>query len=153
MDKSLATTGAGRWHGLIATLMGERVLSHNLIVAGGTVIAGGLGVAFQSIVSHHLRPAEYGGVFAVVTLITFIGLPATGLTLLMARQASRDLAGSEAAGSATLLRRGNQVLLIAGAALGAVLIVTSTGLAELLNVPAQLLFAAAIGLPFALALP
>jgi O-antigen/teichoic acid export membrane protein len=153
MDKSLAATGTARWRGFVARLLGERVLTHNLIVAGGTVIAGGLGVAFQSLVSHHLNPADYGAVFAVVTLITFIGLPATGFTLLMARQTSRDMAGGDDAASATLLRRGNRAILLAGAALGAGLVVASPGLAVLLNVPTQLLFAAAIGLPFALALP
>jgi O-antigen/teichoic acid export membrane protein len=42
---------------------------------------------------------------------------------------------------------------VAGAALAALLVVASPLLAELLNVPAQLLIAAAIGLPFGLALP
>jgi O-antigen/teichoic acid export membrane protein len=142
-----------RWRALIATVMGERVLTHNLIVAAGTVTAGVLGVAFQSLVSHRLTPADYGGVFAVVTLITLIGLPASGFTLLMARQTSHDLASGQHASSATLLRRGNRALVVAGAALAAVLVVASPLLAQLLNVPTQLLFAAAIGLPFGLALP
>ncbi len=153
MDKSLVTTRTVRWRGLIATLLGERVLTHNLIVAGGTVVAGGLGVAFQSLVSHRLNPTDYGGVFAVVTLITFIGLPASGFTLLMARQTSRDLAAGQNAASTTLLRRGNRVLLVIGTVLGASLVLAASGFAALLNVPIQLLFAAAVGLPFALALP
>jgi O-antigen/teichoic acid export membrane protein len=142
-----------RWRGMAATLVGERVLTHNLIVAGGTVTAGGLGVAFQSLVSHHLTPADYGGVFAVVTLITLLGLPASGFTLLMARQTSRDLATGQAESSTTLLRRGNRVLVLAGASLAACLVLASQPLAALLNVPEQLLFAAAIGLPFGFALP
>jgi O-antigen/teichoic acid export membrane protein len=133
--------------------MGERVLTHNLIVAAGTLTAGGLGVAFQSLVSHRLTPADYGGVFAVVTLITLIGLPASGFTLLMARETSHGLASGQRASSATLLRRGNSALVVAGAALAAVLVVASPLLAELINVPAPLLIAAAIGLPFGLALP
>ena len=58
-------------------LRSESVLAHNIIVGGGTIAAGVLGVAFQSLASHQLRPADYGAVFAVVTLITFIGLPAS----------------------------------------------------------------------------
>jgi O-antigen/teichoic acid export membrane protein len=142
-----------RWRTLVASVMAERVLTHNLIVAAGTVIAGGLGVAFQSVVSHRLTPADYGGVFAVVTLITLIGLPASGFTLLMARQTSHDRASGERALSETLRRRGNRALIIAGAALAVVLVVASPLLAHLLNVQMQLLFAAAIGLPFGLALP
>ncbi len=153
VNRSLATTGTTRWRGLAATLVGERVLTHNLIVAAGTVAAGVLGVAFQAIVSHRLRPADYGGVFAVVTLITLIGLPASGVTLLMARQTSRDLASGQYAASTTLLRRGNWALVLAGTALAAGLVILSPLLAALLNVPAQLLLAAAIWLPCGLALP
>src|SRR5437660_7152618 len=72
-------------------LVDERLLSHNLIVGGGTIVAGVMGVAFQSAASHQLRPADYGAVFVVVTLVTFIGMPASAFTLLMAREASRDL--------------------------------------------------------------
>jgi O-antigen/teichoic acid export membrane protein len=142
-----------RWRGLVATVTRDRVLTHNLIVAAGTVTAGGLGVAFQSLVSHRLAPADYGGVFAVVTLMTMIGLPASGFTLLMARQTSHALASGQHAPSTTLLRRGNSALVVGGAALAAALLVASPMLALLLNVPAQLLIAAAVGLPFGLALP
>jgi O-antigen/teichoic acid export membrane protein len=71
----------------------------------------------------------------------------------MARQTSHDLAFGQHASSATLLRRGNRALVTAGAALAAALVLASPLLAGLLNVPVQLLFAAAIGLPFGLALP
>src|ERR1700674_3316235 len=77
------------WSGLFALLRAERVVSHNLIVGGGTIVAGALGVAFQSLVSHQLRPADYGGVFAALTLITLIGLPASAFTLLMAPRTHR----------------------------------------------------------------
>lgn len=131
----------------------DRVLMHNVVVGSGTVIAGVLGIAFQSVFSHQLRPADYGGVFAVVTLITVIALPASGFTLLMARQASRDLASGQSDPSAVLLRRGNRALLLVGAFLGVGLVVASPVLSAVFNVPVQLLSAAAVGFPFGLALP
>jgi O-antigen/teichoic acid export membrane protein len=115
--------------------------------------AGLLGVAFQSLVSHQLKPADYGGVFAVVTLITFIGLPASAFTLLMARETSKGQASGHQAVSATLLRRGNRTLLLSGLVLASLLAFGSPLLAEFLDVPAELLLAAAVGIPFGLALP
>src|SRR5690348_18389095 len=70
----------------------EHLLTHNVVVGIGTVVAGVLGVAFQSVASHQLRPADYGSVFTVVTVITFISLPASAFTLLMARETSRGRA-------------------------------------------------------------
>jgi len=152
VNTTLAAT-ATRWRGVLAPLKGERVITHNLIVVGGTVLAGMLGVAFQSLVSHQLQPAAFGGVFAVITLITLIGLPASGFTLLMARETSRDKASGHCAFSSTLLRRGNVTLVIAGGALGGAIVILSPILAAALNVPAQLLLTAAIGVPFGFALP
>jgi O-antigen/teichoic acid export membrane protein len=141
------------WRGVAATFTGDRVLSHNLIVAGGTVAAGLLGVVFQAVVSHRLRPADFGAVFAVITILSLIGLPAGGFTLLMARQASRDLATGDHSQSATLLRRGSWSLVLAGSALAGLLVLASPFLAAALSVPPALLLSAAIGLPFGLALP
>ena len=141
------------WRSLTATLTGERVLTHNLIVASGTITAGALGVAFQALVSHQLRPADYGGVFAVVTLITLLGVPAGAFTLLMAREASRDLAAGQHARSTTLLCQGNRVLVLAGLGVATVLVLASPFLGSFLDIPRQLLVAAAAGIPFALALP
>ena len=47
------------WRALVRS---ERVVTHNIIVGSGTILAGGLGVAFQSLVSHRLAPADYGAV-------------------------------------------------------------------------------------------
>ena len=152
MNTTIAATPT-RWRGVLTPFKDERVIAHNLIVAGGTVLAGVLGVAFQSLVSHRLSPAEYGSVFAVITLLTFVGLPATGLTLLMARETSRDKASGEYSHSTTLLRRGNVALVIAGAALAVVVVIVSPLLSSALRVPAPQLIAAAIGLPFTLAFP
>lgn len=136
-----------------AWLRSEQILTHNLIVGSGTLAAGVLGIAFQALVSHRLRPLDYGGVFAVVTLITFVGLPATALTLLMARETSRDRANGHRAESAALLHTGNRALLLAGVAFAAVFALISPLLGRYLDVPVALLWAAAAGMPFGFALP
>src|SRR6266550_757706 len=133
------TTDAISWRNAFALLNGERLVTHNLIVGGGSIAAGVLGFAFQSVFAHDLRPSEYGAVFAVITLITLIGLPASGFTLLMAREASRDRARGEIGLSATLLRRGNLTLLLFGGAIGAVLAIASPALSKFLGAPPQLI--------------
>jgi O-antigen/teichoic acid export membrane protein len=138
---------------LPSALKGERMLTHNVVVGGGTIVAGALGVAFQSLASHQLRPADYGSVFAVVTLITFIGLPASAFTLLMAQETSRGRASGHQAASATLLRRGNRALMLSGLALACMMALGSPLLSRFLNVPAELLLVAAAGIPFGMALP
>jgi O-antigen/teichoic acid export membrane protein len=117
------------------------------------MLAGLLGVAFQSLVSHQLRPADYGAVFTVVTVITFIALPATAFTLLMARETSRGRASGHQAPSAALLRRGNRALLFLGLAIGSVLALSSELLARAFGVPVELWLAASIGVPFSIAFP
>ena len=146
-------TRASAWRRLSALLKGERIVAHNLIVGGGTIVAGLLGMAFQSLFSHRLQPADYGAVFAIVSLITFVGLPASAFTLVMARETSRDRASGQQAPSAALLRNGNRVLLLAGVALALVVALLSPVLAQFLSVPVNLLLAAAAGMPFTLALP
>jgi O-antigen/teichoic acid export membrane protein len=152
VTKSSGSTGSQVWRSL-ALLKGERLVAHNLIVGGGTITAGLLGVAFQSLASHQFKPADYGSVFAVVTLITFIGLPASAFTLLMARETSRGQASGHQALSTTLLRQGNRALVLFGIALASLMALSSPALARFLDVPADLLIAAAVGLPFGLALP
>jgi O-antigen/teichoic acid export membrane protein len=73
--------------------------------------------------------------------------------LLMAREASQGQASGHHAASATLLRRGNRALLLLGLAIASVMALGSPALARFLNVPADLLLAAAFGIPFGLALP
>jgi len=137
----------------LAPLRTDNVLAHNLILGGGTIAAGVLGVAFQSLVSHQLRPADYGAVFAVVTLLTFISLPASAFMLLMARETSRDEAYGASAPSTALLRGANRALLFAGFGCAVLLALAAQLIARFFNVPAPLLWAAAAGLPFALASP
>jgi O-antigen/teichoic acid export membrane protein len=150
---SFKATGALPLRNAYTHLKGERVLTHNLIVGAGTIAAGMLGVAFQSLVSHHLRPADYGGVFAVVTLITLIGLPASSLTLLMARETSRDRATGQPGRSAALLHSGDRLLLLGGMAFAGAFALASPILAGFFGVPLPLLLAGAAGMPFGLALP
>ena len=152
MRRSSASTRGQAWRSLLL-LNSDGVLTHNLIVGGGTIGAGLLGVAFQSLASHQLRPADFGSVFAVVTLITFIGLPASAFTLLMAREASRGQASGHQALSANLLRRGNRTLMLVGIGLAGLLILGSPELARFLDLHLELLLAGAVGVPFGLALP
>jgi O-antigen/teichoic acid export membrane protein len=137
----------------LASLKGERVVTHNVIVGAGTILAGALGVAFQSIVSHRLTPAEFGGVFAILTLLNLLLLPASALTLAMARQTSRDRAGGDYATSAAMLHGANRFLIAGGCFVGLLVGVASPWFSAPFGVPWQFVLAAAPGIPFGLALP
>jgi O-antigen/teichoic acid export membrane protein len=129
------------------------MLASNLIVVGGSVAAGLLGFAFQSLISHQLKPSDYGAVFAAMTLLTFIGLPASALTLLMARQTSRDRASGHSASSAVLLRLGNRALVIGGAVLAVAFAGGSRWIGAFFGIPAEFIVGVAASMPFALAFP
>jgi O-antigen/teichoic acid export membrane protein len=131
----------------------ERLIAHNILVAGSSIAAGTLGFAFQVLISHRLSPSDYGTVFAAMSLLTLVALPASALTLLMARETSRDRAAGHSAASAALLRSGNRTLLIVGVGLGALVTVLSPWIAASFNVPAEFVIAVAAGMPVALALP
>ena len=60
----MPTSSTKRFFSLVGK---DRLLAHNLIVGAGTMTAGVLGIAFQSLVSHRLSPTDYGAVFATVT--------------------------------------------------------------------------------------
>lgn len=139
--------------GRLSNLTRDRILFHNVLVSSGTVVAGVLGFGFQAVISHQLEPSQYGSVFAVVTLITLIGLPAGAFSLIMARQASQDRAYLRTTASASLLRDGDRYLLVLGSVLATALITTSPWLSSFLNIPIGLLVAAAVGIPFTLSLP
>jgi O-antigen/teichoic acid export membrane protein len=131
----------------------EGLLASNLVVVGGSVAAGLLGFAFQALISHGLQRSDYGAVFAAITLLTFVGLPASALTLLMARQTSRDRAAGHSAASAVLLRSGNRALLIGGLVLALICAGGSRWIGAFFSIPTELILAVAAGLPVALALP
>jgi O-antigen/teichoic acid export membrane protein len=88
-----------------------------------------------------------------MTLLTFIGLPATALTLLMARETSRDRAAGHSASSAVLLRSGNRALLVGGVVLALVLAGGSPWIGAFFSIPAEFIVAVAASMPVALALP
>ena len=136
-----------------ASLVDDRFLRHNAIVGSSTLLAGVLGFAFQALISHRFRPSEYAAVFGAMTLLTLITLPGAALTLLMAREASRDRATGERAPSSALLREGNWLLLVAGTALGLAVAAGSPWIARFLNAPTGFVLAVAASLPVALALP
>jgi O-antigen/teichoic acid export membrane protein len=115
--------------------------------------AGVLGFAFQVVISHRVQPSEYGGIFTVMTLLTLVGLPASALTLMMAREASRDRANGQHASSAAMLQDGNRILLLGGLIIAAAALVASPLLSRFFAIPIDLLVAGAVGLPFVLALP
>ena len=147
------TADAQSFRNMYSLLRGERLITHNLIVGGGSVLAGQLGFAFQSLFAHQLRPAEYGAAFAVISVITLIGLPANAFTLLMARETSRDRAVGDSQMSAALLRNGTRMLLLLGVAIGAVLAISAPMTSTFLAAPPAMILAAAAGVPFGLALP
>jgi O-antigen/teichoic acid export membrane protein len=117
------------------------------------MLAGVLGFAFQVVISHRVQPSEYGAIFTVMTLLTLVGLPASALTLMMAREASRDHANGQHASSAAMLHDGNRFLLLSGLAIAAVAIVASPLLSRFFAVPTDLLVAGSAAIPFVLALP
>jgi O-antigen/teichoic acid export membrane protein len=152
LTKSFVSIGL-QSRGGFRELLGERILLHNFVVGGGTVVAGLLGVAFQSLASHQLKPADYGSVFAVITLITLIGLPSSAFTLLVARETSKGQASGHQAPSANLLRRGNRALMLFGTGLAVLIVVGSPVIARFLDIPSPMLIVAATSVPFSLALP
>src|SRR6267378_1872183 len=71
----------------------------------------------------------------------------------MARETSRDRGRGSCADSAALLHAGNRALLLVGLALAAIFVLASPLLASVFTIPITLLWAAAAGMPFGLALP
>jgi O-antigen/teichoic acid export membrane protein len=137
----------------LSSSRGERIVAHNVLVSAGTLSAGLLGFAFQVVISHRVQPSQYGAIFAVLTLLTLVGLPASALTLMMAREASRDRASGQHASSAAMLHDGNRILLVGGLVIAALAIMASPLLSRFFAIPIDLLIAGSAGLPFLLALP
>jgi len=131
----------------------DRFLTHNVLVGGSTLLAGALGFAFQALISHRLRPSEYAAVFGSMTLLTLITLPGAAMTLLMARETSRNRANGHFASSTAMLREGNRLLIASGITLALIIAAGSPWIARFLNAPVSLVLAVAASLPVSLALP
>jgi O-antigen/teichoic acid export membrane protein len=100
-----------------------------------------------------VQPSQFGAIFVVMTLLTLVGLPASALTLMMAREASRDQANGQHATSAAMLHDGNRILLLGGLVIAAAALASSPLLSRFFAVPVDQLVAGSVGLPFVLALP
>jgi O-antigen/teichoic acid export membrane protein len=137
----------------LSSSRGERIVVHNVLVSAGTMAAGLLGFAFQVVISHRVQPSQYGSIFAVMSLLTLVGLPASALTLMMAREASLDRAKGQHAPSSAMLHDGNRILLLGGLVIAAIAVIASPLLSRFFAIPIDLLIAGAAALPFALALP
>ena len=132
-------------------LADERFIRHNSVVTGASVAGGILGVALHSLVSHRLTPADYAAVFAMITF-QGLALPATGWTAaVVAQTTSRSLADGRPGVSAAVLRVGNRGLLGVGVGLAMLMVATAPAIAGSLRIEARLVYAAAAGLPFLLA--
>ena len=137
----------------LSSSRGERIVVHNVLVSAGTIEDGLLGFAFQAVISHRVQPSQYGAIFTVLTLLTLVGLPASALTLMMAREASRDRANGQHASSAAMLHDGNRILLLGGLVIAALATIASPLLSRFFAIPIDLVIAGSAGLPFVLALP
>jgi O-antigen/teichoic acid export membrane protein len=136
-----------------SALLPDRLISHNFVVAAGGISAGVLGLVFQGITSHRFRPTDYGAIFAVLSVLATIAVPAGALTLVMAKEASRDQADARSDRSAVMMRVGNRWLLLAGAICALLIILASRKLGAFFSASPSLFVVAALGIPFILALP
>ena len=128
----------------------RQFITHNAMAAGGTWVAGILGLLLQAVVSHHFRPGEYGGVFAVFSFFTVLTQPAAGFSRMIAWTTSRELAtthGTDVESSA-LLRLTIRRLTLIGSAIGLVFVVAALPLAHYLDVPVWYVVLGALGVPF-----
>lgn len=130
----------------------RQFVTHNVLAAAGTILAGIFGLLLQALVSHHFRPAQYGAAFAVFTFFTVLTQPSAGFARMNAWTISRELATGDGSlvESSTLLRSTNRRLLIGGAAIAALFIAGSTVVGDFLHVPISFVIIGALGIPFML---
>src|ERR1700680_3896789 len=133
----------------------RQFVKHNLIAGTGNLVAGVLGFGLQAVVSHRLRPADFGAVFAVLSIINLLSLPAGAFTRLIAYETSRGLAiaGTRTAASAALLRSANKRLFFTGCVVALVVAALSPLIGAFLKVPSPYLVAGAAALPFMMSNP
>lgn len=130
----------------------RQFITHNAVAAGGTIVAGVLGLLLQALVSHHFKPAQFGSAFAVFTFFTVLTQPAAGFGRMVAWSTSRELATGDGSTpeSSNLLRSTNRRLLIGGGILALLFSVGSPVIADYLHVPVSFVILGALGVPFML---
>jgi len=134
-------------------LSDERFISHNALVTGASVVGGVLGVALHSLVSHRLTPGDYAAVFAMITF-QGLALPATGWSAaVVAQSISSSHADGHLGRSAAVLRAGNRALLGLGTGMALLMAGFGSAVAASLGIDLSLVYAAAAGLPFLVAVP
>jgi O-antigen/teichoic acid export membrane protein/tetratricopeptide (TPR) repeat protein len=128
----------------------RQFITHNIVAAAGTGLAGVMGLLLQAMVSHHFRPAEFGAAFAVFTFFTVLTQPSAGISRMIAWNTSRELAtrSSSTVGSSTLLRATNNNLLVGGSILALAFIVAAPLVGGFLHVSSSLVILGALGVPF-----
>ena len=131
----------------------EALLRHNAVVTGASVGAGLLGFLMHSVLAHQLRPSDYAAAFSLVSL-QGLTVPATGwLGIVMARTMSVALAEGSPGPARALLRRTGLQVMAGGVLVAIALSLLSPPIASLLRVQPGWLVAAALALPFLVALP
>ena len=136
-----------------SALLAERLVAHNLIVGVSTLVAGALGFGMQSLLSHRLTPAAFGATFTAISVLALISLPPSALAVVVAREASRDQTDPRPDKGATIMWAWHRYLMLVGFGLAGLGIVAAGWLAQFFHVPAAVLVAMAVSLPFGLAIP
>lgn len=149
----VAVTGEGILGASWAALLRDRLLTHNMILSGGTVLAGFLGLLFHSLVSHRLQPGDYAIAFTSITLISLLGAPTSGVGLVATRAVSQALAAGHAEQGSALVRGGNRWLLVLGAGSGLLLAASAPWTGPSLKLSALIVVLTAASLPFVSAVP
>ncbi len=128
----------------------RQFITHNAMAAGGTWVAGILGLLLQALVSHHFKPGEYGQVFAIFSFFTVLTQPAAGFSRMIAWTTSRELATTHGTDleSSALLRLTIRRLTLLGTAIGLVFVLAAAPLAHYLDVPVLYVILGAVGVPF-----
>jgi O-antigen/teichoic acid export membrane protein len=107
----------------------------------------------QSLLSHRLTPAAFGAAFTAISLLALISLPTSALALVVAREASRDQANPGADRSAAIMWTWHRYLMLGGFGLAVLCVAGAGWLARFFQVPAAVLVATAVSVPFGLAIP
>jgi O-antigen/teichoic acid export membrane protein len=134
------------------TVEARQFLTHSLAAGVGTLLAGGLGFLLQAAVSHRFSPAQFGGAFVVLSLVTVVSFMASPFTRLIVWNTSRDTVWSDGQSDehAALLRATHNSLRLVGVGLAVACWLVAPLIAGFLRVPGSFVVAGALGLPFAL---